>query len=111
MTSAAELPALAPIWFAARVGFDEREIATPHEILVRAEDPSGATIAEIRGRFVPPSDPVRNPEPELALGLNLVFPFTIPIAAEGVHWVELRVDDEPALVRLPLKVKRHPPAP
>jgi hypothetical protein len=41
--------------------------------------------------------------PDLASGLNLVFPFPFIVTAEGMYWVDLIVDGD-LLSALPLKV-------
>jgi len=110
--NAGELPTLAPIWYAARVGFWANEIDIDHEVVVRAEGPDGETLAEVRGQMTRIGQVPTIVAPELTLGVNLVFPLPFPIVREGMYWIELRVDGEQAISRLPIKViLNRPPAP
>jgi hypothetical protein len=108
------LPVMAPIWYAARVGFDvdEQQIER-REIIVRARDSRNQTLAEVRAHLR--RDEIRAAQaasqaPELVAGVNLAFPFPFPIVAEGVYWVDLLVDGE-LLSALPLRVNLLQPTP
>ncbi len=108
------LPVPAPIWYAARVGFTaEEQLVERREILVRARDPEGQTLAEVRAHLQ--RDEIRAAQaasqaPEIAAGVNVVFPFPFTIASEGVYWVDLIVDGV-SLSSLPLRVNLLQPAP
>jgi hypothetical protein len=96
-------PAPAPIWYAARVAFDAEEAQEDeHAILVTAYGPEGEMLAQVRGNLQRIEQPP-NAQPDLASGMNLVFPFPFIVGREGMHWVELTVNDV-SLSRLPLKV-------
>lgn len=96
-------PAISGVWFAGRVGIEHDEARRPHEVVVRAVTDGGDELGRVTARM-PPQDPSSLPEPELMGGLNLVFPLPFHITGPGMHWVELTVDGQPPLARLPLKV-------
>jgi hypothetical protein len=102
----AGFPTPVPIWYAARVAFDAEEVRTEErEIVVRARDVADQTLAEVRAHLQRDEELARRAEamPDLASGLNLVFPFPFIVTAEGMYWVDLIVDGD-LLSALPLKV-------
>ncbi len=111
VTFARQLPTPASIWFAGRVGWAPEELTEPHTMLVRATGPDGVHLGEVLATLTP--DAVQRGAglqfPELASGINLVFPFPFPLLTEGIHWVTLFVDDQ-EMAALPMKVILQPPA-
>jgi hypothetical protein len=98
------LPAVAHVWFAGRVGFSEAELLQDHLIVVTVSHDSGPELARAQLQLIrPPQGITASPHPELAVGVNTIFPLPFPIQQEGLHWVEMTVDDI-NLVRLPLKI-------
>jgi hypothetical protein len=107
-------PVPAPIWYAARVAFSaDEQLVEQREIIVRARDPRDQVLAEVRARLQRDDARVAQAAvlaPELAAGVNLVFPFPFPIASEGMYWVDLIVDGV-TLSSLPLRVNLAQPNP
>jgi len=105
-----QLPVPAPVWFAGRVAFFAEEMDQPHDLLVAAYSPDNALLGEVRGTVDANADLRASAIPEIAAGVNVVFPFPFPIFREGIHWVSFSVDGD-ELVRLPLKaIVGRPPA-
>ena len=97
-------PAMAPIWFAGRVGFSLEELPQDHLIVVTASFDDGSELARAQLRLTaPPGGLPTLPHPELAVGVNAIFPLPFPMTREGLHWIDMTVDGI-SLVKLPLKI-------
>jgi hypothetical protein len=108
LLNVAQLPAVSLITFAARVGFGSDELNVAHEITLIVSAPDSTHLVEVQARLSLTSGAVVLHE-DMAQGVNLIIPLPFGIAAPGVFWVELFIDGEGPMVRLPLKVVMQAP--